>query len=149
MNVTVTIGQMQKLPTMERIQALQAEVAKYPQLTLEPEHFFAPGMYGRRLDIPAGSVVVGKVHRHDHLVMLMQGKAEIATPDGQRVTVKGPSVWVSKAGTKRAIYTHTDCAFFTTHATDETDLAKIEEYVIVPEIERCGYHTEALQGVYA
>ena len=117
------------------------------------EHFFAPGMYGRKCSIPAGSYVVGKQHRHEHLVMLTKGETTISM-DGEMRRIKAPHVWVSKAGEKRVLYTHEDCEFVTTHATEETDLKALEAELIVPEPKPAleagdSFHSRALQGVYA
>lgn len=119
-------------------------------------HLFAPGMYGRELAIPAGMVVVGKVHRHQHFTFLLSGEATINTDRGmERIT--GPHVWVSQEGAKRALATHTDCVFFTVHLNpdDTQDLAVIEARTIEPEA--LGYETpvladglsDALQRAYA
>ena len=41
--------------------------------------------------------------------------------------LKAPYFSVTEPGTKRFIYTHTDCIFVTVHATEETDIKKIED----------------------
>jgi hypothetical protein len=120
----------------------------------EPQHFFADGMYGRVLPIEAGLVVMGKMHRHEHLVMLMSGTCVISTSEGmQRFT--GPHVWVSRPGEQRALVTLTDCVFMTTHLnpSNTQDLAAIEAEVIVPESQigpaRIAEFTDELQRMYA
>ena len=49
---------------------------------------------------------------------------------GYKERVKGPRVFVSKPGTKRAVYAHTDATTMTVHRTDETDFEKIEAELI-------------------
>lgn len=123
-------------PSREAIQHAQDCLAQYKQEDLPPEHYFAPGMYGRRLDIPADTYVVGKIHRHQHIVMLMAGVATINTDRGmERIT--GPCIWISPENAKRILYTHTDCAFFTCHLnpTDTTDMDELEAALIEPEKE--------------
>ena len=46
------------------------------------------------------------------------------------IHIQAPHHGITKPGTKRFIYTHTDCVFITVHATDQTDVAKIEKEVI-------------------
>ena len=148
-------------PSMAQIQRLQEAIAQGaagPLIGLDEglAHYFAPGMYGRELAIPGGTVVVGKIHRHAHLVQLLAGEATVYTDKGmERIT--GPKTWVSPAGVKRALFTHTDCLFFTVHvnANDTQDLEAIEADVIIPE-PRIGFEkprlaefADALQGVYA
>ena len=64
----------------------------------------------------------------------MQGEMSILTEDGIK-HLKAPHHGITKPGTKRIIYTHTDCIFVTVHATDETDVAKIEEQVIAKDFQ--------------
>lgn len=121
-------------PTREAVVALQNALATLPQLDLPPKHYFAPGMYGRELAIPADSVVVGKIHRHQHITILLSGTATINTDKGME-TITGPHTWISQENAKRALYTHTDCVFFTCHTneTNETDLDVLEAGIIEPE----------------
>lgn len=123
-------------PSRAQITRLQDHLLAGPTVDLSASlrHHFAPGMYGRECPIPAGMVVVGKIHRHQHFTFLLSGEATINTDRGmERIT--GPHVWVSQEGAKRALLTHTDCVFFTVHLNpdDTTDLAVIEARTIEPE----------------
>jgi hypothetical protein len=145
-------------PSLEKVRALQNALAPMEQVETTPEHLFAPGMYVRRLPIPAGLVVVGKMHRHAHPVMLTKGETTILTDKGiERITA--PHVWVSEPGAKRVLYTHTDCEFVTVHLNegDSTDLDALEADIIVPEPhvalpgipKMLGEFADELQAVYA
>ena len=112
---------------------------------------------GRALPIQADAFVVGKIHRHEHITVLLSGKATINTDKGME-TITGPHIWISQENAKRALYTVTDCVFATVHLnpTDTTDLGTIEADVIVPEAlieydrpKELADLTDALQGVYA
>ena len=118
-----------KLTTRKSIDELQAAAAKLPQVELETDHFFADGMYCRSLFRAADTLIVGKVHKAEHFYIIASGTVTIAG-DGYRETVTGPKVFVSKPGTKRAVYAHTDATTMTVHRTDETDLDKIEAELI-------------------
>lgn len=136
-NASFSYGDIAPLPgkpTREKIMRLQQAIAELPQIDPEPVHYFADGMYGRELSIPAGATVVGKTHRHEHLVQLLSGEAVIVTEHG-REHVVGPKTWVSPAGVKRALVTLTDCVFFTMHLnhSNTRDLQEIEDYVIEPD----------------
>lgn len=115
--------------TSNSIDALQSAAAKLPQIELETKHYWADGMYCRELFRPADTLIVGKVHKREHLYIIASGTVTIAG-DGYRETVTGPHVFVSKPGTKRAVYAHTDATTMTIHRTDETDLEKIEAELI-------------------
>lgn len=132
MRAITKVFNLSRKPSMAKILALQTELAKLPQIVAEPTHHFAPGMYVRELVLPKDSLVVGKIHRYEHVVMLLKGDATIYT-ENKVDRIKGPSIWISPAGAKRVVYAHKECTFATVHATNETDLDKIEEWVIVPE----------------
>jgi hypothetical protein len=96
-------------------------------------HSFADGVYVREIQIPAGELLVGKIHRHSHPNFLLHGKVTVITEEGGQETLTAPCYMISPAGTKRAVYVHEDCSWVTVHVTDETDLEKIEEYVIAKD----------------
>ena len=48
---------------------------------------------------------------------------------------EAPYHGITYPGTKRVIYTHTDCLFVTVHVTNETDLEKIEEEMITKDFD--------------
>jgi hypothetical protein len=115
--------------TLASIERLQAAAAKLPQAELHTEHFFADGMYCRALFRAADTLIIGKVHLREHFYMVMSGEVTIVG-DGYKERVKAPRVFVSKPGTKRAVYAHEDSLCLTVHRTDETDLDKIEAELI-------------------
>lgn len=117
----------------------------------EAVHHFAPGMYGREFSMPAGMVVVGKIHKHGHLMMVVKGRATVVDEFG-RYEVAAGFVQASKPGAKRVVLAHEDTTFVTVHLnpTESRDLEFIEAEHIEPEdaetqalIERC--KREALQ----
>lgn len=119
---------------------VQAHPDTEPQCPLR--HTFAPGSYARQILIPNGSLVVGKIHKHAHLNMLMLGTAVVATEEGI-VTYHAPFVFTSQPGTKRVVVAITDVIWVTVHVTEETDLVKIEEQMIATTYDQY----DALQGI--
>ena len=120
---------MVNITTRKSIEDLQAAAAKLPQAELFTEHFFIPGVYCRSLFRAADTLIVGKVHRHEHMYIIASGTVTVVG-DGYKETITGPKVLVSKPGTKRAVYAHTDATTMTVHRTDETDLERIEAELI-------------------
>lgn len=118
----------------DNILAIQDELAKYPQIDPPLKHHFAEGSYAREMLIPAGSVIIGKIHRHSHVNVISKGRIYVATEFGSEI-LEAPLTFVSKPGTKRAVYALTDVVWTTIHVTDETDLTKIEDVVIAPNYE--------------
>ena len=120
------------VPTLEQIQRLQTEVAKLPQVELPTEHYFSDGMYCRKLFRPAGTLIVGKVHKKDHFFLCASGEI-IAWSEKGMVTLRAGDIIESKAGTKRVTLAVEDSIGVTFHRTDKTDLDEIEAELIEPE----------------
>tara|TARA_R110000824_G_scaffold400855_1_gene609564 strand:- start:716 stop:1303 length:588 start_codon:yes stop_codon:yes gene_type:complete len=93
------------------------------------KHSFADGCYIREIFNPKGELLVTKIHKVTHPFFLMKGDMTILMEDGIK-RIKAPHYGITPAGTKRIIYCHEDCVFVTVHATELTDIAKIEEEVI-------------------
>ena len=119
----------QSLPAIDKIGRLQAELSKLPQYEPVTRHYFADGMYCREVYRDAGVLVVGRVHKKEHLYVIASGSVQITTDDGVQL-VQGPRVLVCKPGTKRAVYALTPTTCMTFHRTDKTDLAEIERELV-------------------
>jgi hypothetical protein len=98
-------------------------------------HYFTDGIYTREIFIPAGTVLTGKIHKHEHPNFLMQGVVEVVTESGGRERLVGPSAMISPAGTKRALHAVTDLIWITVHSnpTNTQDLEKLEELIIATD----------------
>jgi len=120
------------VPSREKIDRLQAEMVKMPQAELVTEHHFSPGMYMRKVFRPAGTVIVGKVHKEPHFFLCAMGEIVAWTENGM-VTLRAGDVVESKPGTKRVTMAVTDSIGITIHRTDKTDLDEIEVELIEPD----------------
>lgn len=131
----------------KQIMDIQRFVQEMPQVELPIQHTFAPGVYVRQMDAPAGAVIVGKIHKTEHVVIIAQGEASVLTDEGVQRLI-APCTFVAKPGAKRVIYVHEDLVMMNVHPTDETDLEKIEAEVIAPDFEALDRHlgTLALKG---
>jgi hypothetical protein len=96
------------------------------------KHSFADGCYIREIFIPANTLVISKIHKIAHPFFLVEGEVSILTEDGV-VHLKAPHNSITLAGTKRVLYTHTNCRFITVHVTGSTDLQEIENEVIAKD----------------
>jgi len=120
------------IPTAAQIQRLQGELARMPQAELQTEHYFANGMYCRKLWRPAGTLIVGKMHKHEPLFIVCYGDIIAWTESGMR-RLKAGDVIESKPGTKRATLAETDALAMTVHRTEHRDLDAIEAEIIEKE----------------
>lgn len=117
-----------------KVKALQRSMLSLPQVTLKTNHYFADGMYCREVFRPAGTLIVGKVHRKEHFYIVASGTVRITSDEGV-LDITGPCVWVSRPGTKRAVLAMTDATCLTVHRTDETNLDLLEVELTEPEPE--------------
>ena len=92
-------------------------------------HHFAPGLYAREILLPKDSLVVGKIHKHSHVNNISKGSVIVYTEFGME-EYHAPCQFISKPGTKRAVYALEDTVWTTYHPTNETELEIIEEQVI-------------------
>ena len=117
---------------MERsaIERLAVEMAALPQPVLPPtEHYFAGGMYARKMRLPAGTLIVGKRHKHDHFFVLCSGTMDVADETGTHRLESG-AVVCAKAGTKRALFCITECIGMNVHLAATTDLDELEKLLV-------------------
>lgn len=123
---------IESVPTKEQIDRLQKEVMLFPQAELETEHYFSDGMYCRKLIRPAGTLIVGKVHKKDHFFLCASGEIIAWTENGMK-HLKAGDVIESKPGTKRVTLAVTDAIGITVHKTEHTNLDDIEKELIEPD----------------
>lgn len=120
-----------------KILRLQATMEALPEgQKLEPEvtHFFEDeGVYGRAMLIPAGSTLVGKIHRHAHHNHIHFGEILVASEFGVFRYI-GENDFVSQPGTKRVVHALQDTLWITYHdnPTNTRDLLKLEADIIAP-----------------
>jgi hypothetical protein len=108
-------------------------MVKMPQVDLQTEHYFSEsGMYCRKVFRPAGTLIVGKVHKHHHLFLCAMGEIIAWTENGMKRLQAGDVV-ESKPGTKRVTLAVTDAIGVTVHRTDKTDLDEIEAELVEPD----------------
>ena len=117
---------------LDKVQALQAEVSKLPQYEPVTKHYFHGGMYCREVFRHAGVLVVGAVHKKEHFYLIVSGTVAITTDDGvQEIT--GPHLFLSKPGTKRAVYAVTDALCMTFHAIEAKTVEEAEAELVEAE----------------
>lgn len=95
-------------------------------------HSFADGMYIREITMPAGQIIISKIHGQTHPYFILKGDVSVLTEEGVK-RYKAPYSGITKAGTKRVLYTHEDTVWTTVQRTNETELDKIEKDVMIEE----------------
>jgi hypothetical protein len=96
--------------------------------------------YARQIFLPKGTLVIGKIHKHQHLNFILKGKVSVSTEHGKKI-IEAPASFISEVGLKRAVVAEEDTIWVTVHLTkysSEEDLAKVEDEVIAPTYEDMG-----------
>ncbi len=136
-----------KSPLQLRYAICQLEASMYEELArggLELREFplihsFQDGIYTRSIFLPAGSILVGKLHKHSHPNSILQGCVTVVTEQGGVETLHAPCKMISPAATKRAIYVHTDTIWVVEHEVGPLrDLDDIEDAVIAKSYSQLG-----------
>lgn len=96
------------------------------------KHYFAPGVYVREIFMPAGTIVVGKIHKTEHFNIIQKGRVRVFQEGGD-FEIAGPLTFVSGAGVQKVLYIMEDTIWSTVHITQERDLVKLEAELIEPD----------------
>lgn len=97
-------------------------------------HLFTDGLVVREITNPKGEMIVTRIHKREHPFFLMKGDMSIMTENGP-VRIRAPHYGLTKAGTKRIIYTHEECVFITIHATNSKTVEELEEEFFTDDFE--------------
>ena len=112
-----------------KVDTLLREMSVMPQVDCPVQHFFGPSIYIREITIPAGTVIVGKYHKEDHLCSMVEGRMIVMGEDGVQREVAAPAVFMAKKGRKTA-YAIETVRFQNIYSTNETDVEKLEHMLV-------------------
>jgi len=129
------------------IYAVQAMLSEVPQVECPVRHLFSKGIYTREIYMPADTFVIGKLHATEHPNIMLKGEVTVWTAQDGAQRIKAPCVWISGAGVKKMLYTHSDTVWLTVHATDETDLERLEAELIIDQPIDADFVEVARQGI--
>ena len=95
----------------------------------QAKHYFGEGVYARSLLIPAGTALIGYIHKQDRVCIIAQGKCTFVHEWG-RETVEAPYIGEFKAGSKTAVYAHTDTLWVACLGTNLKDPDQIVDALL-------------------
>ncbi len=109
----------------KRIKEMPASLTKESP-EFKYNHRFVPGIYGREITIPDGTLLTTEIHASENIAVLSKGAVTVYTEKGVEY-YEAPFSMVTKIGTKRAMITHGEVIFSTFHhnPTDERDVDKL------------------------
>ena len=125
-----TRGNIVELIEKVDLQEVQSIIGQCDQYVPITTHHFHAGMYCREVFREAGVIVIGAVHKKEHMYLIVSGTVIINDGSGELQEVTGPYLFKSKPGTKRAVLAKTDTTCMTFHVTDLTDLEELEKELI-------------------
>ena len=126
------LAELPQQVSKDQIDELHRQMLSMPQAELQTDHHFSPGMYMRKVFRPAGTLIVGKVHKAPHFFLCAAGEIIAWTENGMKHLMPGDVV-ESQPGTKRVTLAVTDAIGITIHRTDKTDLDELEAELIEPD----------------
>ena len=96
---------------------------------LSVSHHFSDGLYAKEIPISKDSFVMQHKHNYSHLSILAKGRVLVKTDDDVEEVV-APACLNIAAGKYHSIMALEDSVWFCIHATEETDLDKIDNVLV-------------------
>lgn len=113
----------------DKINNLRRSIKPENEIEIEIEHYFSDGVYARKMYMPAGCTIVGKIHKYRQLNILAKGDVTVYLDEPVRV--QAGFHMVAEPGSQRVFYAHEDSIWTVILQTEETDPERIEDYFVV------------------
>jgi hypothetical protein len=116
--------------TMEQIDRVELALSQMPPAVCPLTHLFTPGIYLRKIFMPAMSMVTSKIHKTEHPFIVLKGTVSVKNGDEEPIVIQAPYIGTTKPGTRRVLMCHTDVEWATIHATDKENAEEIEDEIL-------------------
>ena len=95
------------------------------------KHTFADGIYVRQMTIAKDEMIIGAIHKHLHVWILLSGHITVLT-NGELKEYKAPCTVLSEPGVKRIIYGNEESIFTNVHKnpTNTEDIKELEKQIV-------------------
>lgn len=113
----------------KKVNELEEEMLKLPQVSCNVTHKFGPGIYIREVFLPAGTYAIGHHQNFKHLNVFVKGRITIIGEDGISKEIKAPMTFTGNPGRKIG-FIHEDSVWLNVYPTTETDIEKLEAHFI-------------------
>lgn len=114
---------------MKIVSELHTELQGQFDVDLGTVHYFADGLYSKEIHLPKGYIAGQHAHTYTHLSILAKGEVIVRT-DTDAVRYTAPACIEIKAGTNHSIESLEDTVWYCIHATDETDVNKVDAVLV-------------------
>ena len=136
--VTLEAGHMPMSPDIIRNSILGLETAlkglpPEEKFGLETMHNFIDGIYARTVMMRAGTLITGRIHKLEHMVIVSQGSASVVSEEFGSKQINAPCIFISPPGVKRLLFIHHDMIWTTIHPnpTNTRDTDQLERELTV------------------
>lgn len=116
--------------TKADVDAIEARLLPLPQVPIPLTHSFAPGVYLREVEMPAGSLIIGHEHKTEHFNIILSGHATVMM-NGVVQHIHAPAIIRSLPGVRKVLYIHETMRWATIHPTTETDIEILEDALVI------------------
>jgi hypothetical protein len=120
-SIEALIAQHAESEGWKKLNQIERALAELPQVELPLLHTFTPKLYSRSIVIPAGTLCTTRIHLFEHPFVVSAGCVSVWNDEAGWEVFHASHIGVTKAGTRRLLYAHTDVVWHTFHVTDNTD----------------------------
>ena len=113
-----------------KIEALESEFLKLPQVEIPVTHRYAGGIYAREIVIPKDTILTGRIYKEDHFDIMVSGDISVSSEDGLK-RLQGFHILEGKRGKKRAGFTREETKWITLCACPELSDDEYIDYITV------------------
>jgi hypothetical protein len=116
-----------------QVDTLEQKIMDMPPAECPVVHRFTPGLYIREILMPKGILLTSKIHMTEHPYVVSKGVVDVFIEGVGWKKYAAPFTGVTKPHTRRVLFIEEDTVWTTFHPnpTDETDLAKLEERLML------------------
>lgn len=116
--------------SLAEIEELEGKLLHAPQVEVPLTHLFAPNVYWREVCMPKGAFVIGHQHKTKHFNVVLTGRARVLM-NGVMHHIVAPCVMTSEPNVRKILYIEEEMRWATVHPTATTEMAELEEELIV------------------
>lgn len=122
----------QKKEFHKSVDQLEADLLNnFPVVDVEINHHFSEGLYAREMIALAGTFIISKIHKTEHMFYLSKGALNVMNENGEVIKITAPYRGITKPGTRRIAYVTEDVIWTTYHANpDNENEEEIENRII-------------------
>lgn len=115
------------------VDKIEAKIAACDRADFPVDHQFHPGLYVRRIYMPAGALLTSKIHNTEHPYVVTEGQCLVWTAEGGAAHIMAPHHGITRPGTRRILFILENCVWTTYHpisAEEFGDVKLIEDRII-------------------